>query len=159
MKLAFRVTIICAYLWSLITSIFGDFAFLTAFSYLERPTPGNWNFQNLLVSTRMPGPGPQIMTMTIPGVGPTLTIVKARSVLQHPRPVPPLLQGLRVYPCHHLIRSANICTHCLPLRLWRHGVRPGRLKGSRGTLMIRAEQKVAIIPALLRTARLSRASE
>jgi len=157
MKLAFRVTIICVCLLSLITSIFGDFVFLTAFSYLEKPTPGNWNFPNLRPLTRPPHPGPQITTTIIPGVGPILTIVKARSILQHPpRPAPPLLRGLRVYPCHHLIRSANICTHCLLWRLWRHEARPGRLQG---TFTTRAEQKVAITPVLLRTARLSRASE
>ena len=41
MKVAFRVTIICAYPLSLITSTFGDFASLTAFSYLGRLAQGN----------------------------------------------------------------------------------------------------------------------
>lgn len=160
MKLAFRVTIICVYLLSLITSTFEDFAFLTAFSYLERPAPGNWNFPNLRPPTRLPHPGPQITITIIPGVGPALTIARARSVLQHPpRFVPPLLRSLRVYPCHHLIRPVNICIHCLLWRLWRHEARPGPLQGRYGTLMIRLEQKVAIIPVPLRTARLSRASE
>ena len=159
MKLAFRVTTICACLLSLITSIFGDFAFLKVFSYPERPAPGNWNFPNLWPSMRLPHPGPQITTKIMPGVGPTLTIAKTRSVLQHPpRPVPPLLRNSRVYPSHHLIRPVNICTRCLPWRSWRHEVRPSHPQGRFGTPMTRLGQKVVIIPVLLRTARLSRAS-
>jgi len=159
MKLAFRVTIICVYLLSLIMSTFEDSVFLTAFSYLERPAPGNWNFPNPRPSTRPPHLGTQMQTTITPGVGPTLTIVKAQSAPQHPpRLIPPLLRGSRVYPYNHLTRPVNRCTHSPLWRLWRHEVRPDRLRRRFGTFMTRPEQMVAIIPALLRTARYSRAS-
>ena len=155
MKLAFRVTIICVYLLSLTMSTSEDFVFPTAFSCLERPAPGNWNFPN----PRPPHLGPQMQTTIIPGVGPTLTIARARSAPQHPpRLIPPLLRSSRVYPCHHLTRPVNRCTHCLLWRLWRHEVHPDHLQRLFGTFMTRPEQVVAIIPVLLRTVRLSRAS-
>jgi len=160
MKVVLRVTIICAYPLSLITSTFGDFASLTAFSYLERPAQGNWNLQNPRLSTRLPHLGPRIPTMIMSGVGATLTIAKARSVRRHPpRHVPPFLRSSRAYPCHRLIRPVNICTHCLLWRSWRPELRPGHLRQPFGMQMTRLGQKARIIPALLRTAGLSRASE
>jgi len=150
-------TIICVYLSSRITSTFEDFVFLMAYSSLERPVPGNWSFQNPRLPTIPTHPGLS-QTMITPGVGPTLTIVKARSGLQHPPlPVPPLLRSSRVYPYHH-IRPVNIYTHFLDWRLLPRRIRPDRLRRRFGTLMNQLEQKEAIIPVLLRTARLSRAS-
>lgn len=157
MKLACRGTIICVYLSSRITSTFEDFVFLMAYSSLERPAPGNWSFQNPRSPTTPTHPGLS-QTMIIPGVGPTLTIVKARSGLQHlPLLVPPLLRSSRLYP-YHRIKPVNICTHFRDWRLLPHRIRPDRLQRRFGALMNQLEQKEVIIPDLLRTARLSRAS-
>lgn len=160
MKLACRATIICVYLSSLITSTFEDFAFLMVSSSLESPAPGSWRFLKMARPPTMPpNLGPRTQTMIISGVGLTLTIVKARSVPQHPpRPVPPLPPGSRVYPCHQLARRVKTST---PFPLWRllhHKTRPDRLQRRFGTLRIQLEQKGVTTPALLRTARLSRAS-
>lgn len=161
MKLAFRVTIICVCLLLLITSIFGGCEFLTAFSYLERPVPGNWKLPNPWLPTRPPHLGLRMPMMIISGVGPTLTGVKARSIPRRPpRPVPPFLRSLvQAYPCHHLIRPVSICTHCPLWRLWRHEAHLGRPPRRLGTFTTRLEQKMCITPAPLRTARPSRASE
>lgn len=159
MKLAFRVTIICVYLLLPITSTFGDFAFLTAFSYLERPAPENWNFPNLPPPTRLPRLRPQVPKMIIPGVGPTLTGAKAQSVLRHPPHPALLLQSSRVHLYHHLIRTVSIHTHSPLWRLWHREVRPGHPLCHLGTLKTRLEQKAHTILALPRTAGLSRASE
>lgn len=160
MKVAFRVTIICAYPLSLITSTFGDFASLTAFSYLGRLAQGNWNLPNPWLSTKPPHLGPRVPTMIMSGVGPTLTIAKAQSVLRHPlHHVPPFLRSSRVYPCHRLIQAVKICTHCLLWHLWHREAHPDHLLQPFGMRMTRLEQKVPIIPALLRTAGLWRASE
>ena len=160
MKVAFRATTTCDYPLSLITSTFGNFASLTAFSYLERPARGNWNLPNLWLWMRPPHLGPRTPTMITSGVGPTLTIAKARNVLRRPpRHAPPFLRNSRACPCRRLIRPVNICTHCLLWRLWRLEVRLGHLRQPFGMRMTRLGQKVPITPALLRTAGLSRASE
>jgi len=160
MKLAFRVTIICVYPLSHITNTFEDFTFLTVFSYPEKPAPENWNIPSPWLSTGPPHLGLQILTMIVSGVGSTPTIVKARSFPPRPpHPVPPLLRSSRVCPSHHPVPPVNICTHCLPWRLWLHEIRPARLKRRHGMLMTQLEQKVPTIPAPPRTARLSRASE
>ena len=159
MKPAFRVMIICAYLLSLITSIFGDFAFLTAFSFPERPALGSWNLLNPRSSTSQPHLGPQIPTTIVSGVGPTLTLAKARRVRRPPRPVPPLLRSSLIYQCHHLILPVTICTHCLRWPLWHHETRPGRQLRHFGILKTQLERKVSIIPVLLKIVGLSRVSE
>jgi hypothetical protein len=159
MKLACRVTIICVCLSSPIMSIFEDFAFLTASSSPERPAPGNWNSRKVQPWTIPPHPGLRTQAMIAPAVGPTLTIVKLRGVPRPPpRPVPPLLRSSRVYPYRHLTRQANICTHFLLWHLLPRRIRPGRPRRHPGTPMTWLGQEEGIIPALLRTARLSRAS-
>jgi len=160
MKVAYRVTIICVYQLSLITSTFGDFASPMAFSYRERLAQGNWNLLNPWLSTKPPHLGPRMPTMIISGVGPTLAIAKAQSVRQHPpRHVPPFLRNSRVYQCHRLIQAVNTHTHCLLWHLWPHEAHPGHLRQLFGIQTTRLERKVPIIPALPRTAGLSRASE
>lgn len=159
MKLACRATIICAYLSLLITSTFEDFAFLMAFSSPERPAPGSWNHLKPQPWTVPPHPGPRMQTLITYGDGPTLTTVKGLSLHQHPpRPVPPLLRSSRVYPRHPLIQPAKICIPFLPWRLLHLKTRPDRLQPLSGILTIQLEQKEVIIPVLLRTARLLRAS-
>jgi hypothetical protein len=159
MKLACRATIICVYLSSLITSTFEDFTFLKVSSSLERPAPGSRNFLKPQASTRPPHLGPRMQMMIMCGVGLTPTIVKARSVLQHPpRLVPPLPRGSRVYPCHHLVQPVKICTPSPVWRLLHRKIRQGRLQPRFGTLTIQLGQKEVIILALLRTARHLRAS-
>lgn len=160
MKVAFRVTIICASPLPHITSTFGDFASPTAFSYLERLAQGSWNLPNPWLSTRPAHLGLRIPTTIMSGVGPTLTTAKARSVLRRPpRHGPPFLRSSQAYPCHRLIRTANTCTHYLLWHLWRREAHPGHRQQPFGMRMTRLEQKVLIIPALLRTAGLWRASE
>lgn len=140
-------------------STFEGFALLMVFSSPERPAPGSWNFPKQPPSTMPPHPGLQVQTMIIYGVGLIRTIAKPRSFLQHPPPlVPPLLRGSRVYPHHHLIQPAKICTPFLHWRLLHRKIRPARPQRGFGTLTIQLEQKGVITPALLRTAKLWRAS-